>query len=80
MVRAKRVFWLRVESERVIPVEDYEPEICQVCGGNGFLSAAEYECDWINYSDYDLITCPECKGDGVIHYKEEEVNNGYVLA
>lgn len=38
--------------------------VCPACGGGGDVIEADYECDWVNYSDQELITCPECGGVG----------------
>lgn len=35
---------------------------CPACGGEGFVEEAEWEADWVNYSDEAIITCPECQG------------------
>jgi hypothetical protein len=36
---------------------------CPLCGGEGFMSEDEMECDWVNYTD-ELVTCRECRGEG----------------
>lgn len=46
-------------------------ETCQTCGGQGFVQEDEYEGDWINCGP-DLITCPECRGDGKVWYEDDE--------
>lgn len=37
---------------------------CPLCGGEGTVSEAEHEADWVNFTDDDIITCPECNGCG----------------
>lgn len=43
---------------------DYEPD-CMTCGGDGWMSAQEAECDWINYGQDEIARCPNCKGSGL---------------
>ena len=45
--------------------DDGEPTYCTTCWGEGCLSAAEYECDWVNFSPDEYIDCPDCGGSGV---------------
>ena len=46
-------------------MEDYDDDfdICQTCGGDGYLEACEAYCDWVNYGN-ELVVCPKCGGDG----------------
>jgi len=39
---------------------------CEVCGGQGLVNEAEYECDWVNFSDR-MVTCPNCSGEGIVN-------------
>jgi len=38
--------------------------MCPLCGGEGHMPEAEAESDWVNFSDEEIITCPECGGYG----------------
>jgi hypothetical protein len=49
------------------PDEDYEYQVwepddylCETCFGAGMVSRAEYECDWVNFSDEEFMACPSC--------------------
>lgn len=37
---------------------------CPLCHGEGFMPENEMECDWVNFSDREVICC-ECNGNGV---------------
>jgi len=54
--------WWEWERKTDNRYDDRESELCPTCGGVGFLSEAEHEGDWVNFSDRCIITCPECRG------------------
>ena len=56
-------YWIDQLWESGADPDDFR---CEACGGDGYVNAQEYYCDWINESS-GSITCPKCGGYGDDH-------------